>query len=110
MKKLIVLAALLLSVVSAQATSYSIGFIWDVSNDPSVTGYNFYCSPTNVQPFTNVGSTNTNTFTISLDLTNSNQYCAVTAYNEYGLESVYSNIVTINKAVKPLPPTNYKRK
>lgn len=106
MKKLLALLLFVPTIASAA----SISFTWDANTEPNLSGYKLYCSPTNVQPFTLVSSTITNSITSNINVESSIQYCAVTAYNDYNLESVYSNVVTLQKMVVPAAPVTFKKK
>ncbi len=77
---------------------------WDVSPDPTVTGYRMYRS-LGTSAFTAVGTTAANvaTFTTTFD-TNQVSRFYVVAYNASNIESLPSNIVTNTPNVTP-PPT-----
>ena len=79
---------------------------WDPNTDSNLTGYKVYYAFTNVQPFSGTGATQgasgaiiipqgTNTATLSGLDPSKPTYFAVTAFNNQGAESGYSNIVSI---------------
>jgi len=84
---------------------------WDAEIDPAVTGYKvYYQSDSSAQPYQGTGATqgpspvdaqNQTMATIGgLDPAHA-YYFAVTAYNASGLESAYSNLVTVPELVPP---------
>ena len=111
MKKFLLTSILLLTATITFAASIptTVSFMWDASPEPNVVLYKLYCSPTNVQPYTFVGSTNLTTITTTLDL-GTFEYCAATASNDYGLESVYSNVVTLYPFLPPAAPKTVHKK
>ncbi|OFZ19110.1 MAG: hypothetical protein A2X94_10195 [Bdellovibrionales bacterium GWB1_55_8] len=98
------LAALLLFQWNAASAS-SVILEWDPSTDSDLAGYNvYYQADSSAIPFQGVGATNgaapinggnTTTYTIDGLEDDHVYYFAVTAYNSAGLESVYSNIISI---------------
>ncbi len=107
MKKLLVLAILLITSSSVFASTTTLS--WDPSPSPGVVGYKIYYSTSNTQPYEGTGAIEGNSpidvgDVLSADindLLNENKYYfAVTAYDAEGHESVYSNIV----AREPLIP------
>ena len=105
---LIIIALVPMSIYSA-AIPTSVVFQWDPNTETDIVGYKLYCSTSSVQPFTLIGSTNLTSLTVTIDLSTP-QYCAVTAYNSYGLESDYSNVVIAPAYIKPMSPKNFKRR
>lgn len=114
MKKFIIAALLLISAATAQAKPVT--FQWDANTEPDLVGYKLYCkaapAPTynTTPPFILVGATNVTTLTADLDITIDAQNCAVTAYNDSGLESGYSNVVVIYPFVPPAAPKGLRKK
>ena len=108
MKRFLILAILTLA-MQAQAASVSIE--WDPSPSSNVAGYTIYYGP--------ASRGYTGTVDVGLALrgevqgigTNGNAYFAITAYNEYGNESEYSEEAVWDVEgylVKPLPPGKVK--
>ena len=93
--RFIVFVLVLLTVVSAHA--FNISLQWDASPSSNVAGYKIYWDtrPNAFRNYSNVG----NALTVTLNnLDNSKTYWfAATAYNGSSLESVYSNIVDVNR-------------
>lgn len=98
------LLAVILS--SFAVSAFEVNLAWDPSTDPEVTGaIVYYGNASRNYPWhTNVG--NVTRATVQ-GLTNGLTYFfAVTATNSAGLESDYSNEVSTNLQVKPMPFTN----
>src|SRR5688572_13367984 len=78
---------------------------WDANTEPGVAGYNLYAGVTSggYGSFVSVG--NQTSYTVT-GLANGTFYFAVTAYNAYGVESGFSNelSVTINVPSDTTPP------
>jgi len=107
MKKLIITLILFLFLTtSAFATTVSL--IWDNNTESDLAGYNVWMSNTMVQPFNKIGTCTVNAFTTGslAQPPNSTLYFAVTAFNTGGLESSYSNIVTVER-VSPSKPAPF---
>ena len=79
---------------------------WDPNTETNLTGYKVYYANTNVQPFQGTGAAQgvsgsilvpkgTQTATLSGLDTSKAVFFAVTAYNNQGAESGYSNIVSV---------------
>ena len=79
---------------------------WDAPNCTNViTNYNIYYGVASLI-YTNSISVNTNlTGTVSNLILNTTYYFAATAFDESGLESIYSNEVSTNTPSPPLPPS-----
>ena len=103
MKKFIIAALLLSSVTSVHAATTSVSFTWDAPTETNVVSYKLYCLTSATPPFTLVGASNSIGITVNLDATTLSNYCAVTAVNDWGLESDYSNVVRLYPNVKPAP-------
>lgn len=84
----------------------AVTFLWDANTEEDLAGYKLYCS-TDAVNYSLIGATNETTITVTLGLSKG-AYCAVTAYNNYGLESAYSNIVRIYPMVTPGSPKNVR--
>jgi hypothetical protein len=108
--------------LASQATCFATNasLQWNASTDTSVTGYKvYYQADSSTQPFNGTGATNgsspvnvsnVTSATISgLDPSHSYSF-AVTAYNASGVESSYSNVVSIAETQPPTvsitSPTN----
>ena len=117
MKRLIIiLTTLILLEITLSAHAATVLLKWDAVKDNSLAGYKVYYSNTNIQPFAGTGAdqgsspilinAGMETATISaLDPTKI-YYFAVTAINTQGMESVYSNIVTV--PAFPIAPANVR--
>ena len=106
MKSFLVGLCLLIPVV---AFALDITFTWTPNVDEGLAGYKLYCSGNSTKPFTFMKSTTTTSITVSLPIETVKQYCAVTAYNDYNLESDYSNTVILYKLTKPVKPVGFIR-
>ena len=107
MRTLIITILLLDLAVCAHAADVKLQ--WDPNTESDLAGYRLYQKADSaVPPFTKVQEIPKGTTTASVPgLDSSHSYSfAVTAYNSAGLESAYSNIVTIPAA--PLPPNGLK--
>ena len=93
-------------VIAGYSFAGTVQLTWDPNTETNLTGYKVYYANTNVQPFQGTGAAQgasgsilipkgTQTATLSaLDPTHP-YFFAVTAYNNQGAESTYSNIVSI---------------
>ena len=117
MKKLIMLGILMMALALPNICgAMTVVLQWDQVVDANLQGYKCYYSTSNIQPFTGTGATQgpsptviakgTTTCTLGgLDSTKQ-YYFAVTAYNNAGMESLYSNIVTV--PAWPISPVNLR--
>ena len=107
MKPLIL--TLLFLIVSVCAHAADVKLQWDANTESDLAGYRLYQKADSVvPPFTKVQDLPKGTTTADvtgLDSAHSYSF-AVTAYNTAGLESAYSNIVTIPAA--PMAPGSLK--
>ena len=107
MRTVILVVCLLALAVCAHAADVKLQ--WDPNTESDLEGYRLYQKADSaVPPFTKVQEIPKGTTTASvtgLDSTHSYSF-AVTAYNTEGLESAYSNIVTVPAA--PLAPAGLK--
>ena len=95
--------------VAGPALATDVTLTWDPNTETDLAGYRLYQKADSVvPPFVKVQDIPKGTTTASVTgLDSSHSYSfAVTAYNTAGLESAYSNIVTIPAA--PLAPGNLK--
>ena len=107
-----VLAAIFSFGVAATSNASDFELTWDPSPDTSVVGYKvYYQADSVVQPFQGYGSVDGAapinvgsgvTTTIRGLTPGHTYYFAVTAYDDSGTESVYSNVITLDA---PLPST-----
>jgi hypothetical protein len=100
---------LLLLLVPTAALAASVTFTWDANSEANIVNYKLYCATVTTPPYTWVATTNTVTITAPLDVSILSNYCAVTAVNDWGLESDYSNTVRVFPNVKPATPKNFRR-
>lgn len=104
MRTLIITILMLTIAVCAHATDVTLQ--WDANTEADLAGYRVYQgSGSNPATFTRVQQVAATTATIK-GLDNSSHSFAVTAYNAAGMESAYSNIVTIPAA--PIAPGGLK--
>ena len=118
--KIILFLVMLLCLLAGQNTCFaeSVSLTWDANSESNLGGYKvYYKADSSALPFDGVGAVegvspvdahNLTTATISgLDPAQT-YYFAVTAYDTSGLESPYSNIVTVPAsappAASPIPP------
>ena len=109
-----VLAVIFSVSVNSTSMAADVQLEWDPSPDASVAGYKvYYQADSPAQPFQGTDSAegaapvdvqNQATATITGLDPEHTYYFAVTAYNSSGVESVYSNVVTIEPAPVPPPP------
>ena len=103
------LLTICLLVLSVCANAADVTLTWDPNTETDLAGYRVYQKQDSaVSPFTRVQEIPKGTETttvLNLDSTHSYSF-AVTAYNTAGLESAYSNIVTIPAA--PIAPNGLK--
>jgi hypothetical protein len=104
-KKLLnaVLAAILSIWMCTSSNASSVGLQWDPNAEPDLAGYRVYYSSdsSTIAASTPIDVQKETTATISgLDPDKTYSF-AVTAYNSAGLESSFSNIVTIDEQVPP---------
>ena len=107
MKPLIL--TLLFLIVSVCAHAADVKLQWDPNTETDLAGYRLYQKTDSAEPpFTKIQDIPKGTQTANVTgLDSSHSYSfAVTAYNTAGLESAYSNIVTIPAA--PIAPGNLK--
>lgn len=99
----------LVLLVAGPALAADVTLTWDPNTETGLAGYRLYQKADSaVPPFTKVQEIQKGTTTASvtgLDPAHSYSF-AVTAYNSAGLESAYSNIVTIPAA--PIAPAGLK--
>jgi len=91
--------------LAGTAHAYTVTLQWDANTDTDLAGYKLYYAIANVQPFTGTGATQGVSPVIIPKGTQIGSlagldpakpyFFAVTAYNTSGLESAYSNIVTV---------------
>lgn len=104
MRTLILTILLLALAVCAHAADVTLK--WDANTEADLAGYRVYQgSGSNPTTFTRVQQVAATTATIK-GLDNSSHSFVVTAYNTAGMESAYSNIVTIPAA--PVAPNGLK--
>lgn len=107
MRTLIITILMLTIAVCAHAADVTL--TWDANTESDLAGYRVYQKQDSaVPPFARVQEIQKGTTTASvtgLDPSHSHSF-AVTAYNTAGMESAYSNIVTIPAA--PLTPGGLK--
>ena len=109
MRTLILSIIALVLIIAGPALAADVKLTWDANTESDLAGYRLYQkADSTVPPFVKVQDIPKGTQTanvISLDPSHSYSF-AVTAYNTAGLESSYSNIVTIPAA--PLAPGSLK--
>ena len=96
-------------IISVCAHAADVQLTWDANTETDLAGYRLYQKADSaVPPFVKVQDISKGTQTASVTgLDSSHSYSfAVTAYNTAGLESSYSNIVTIPAA--PMAPGSLK--
>jgi len=104
--KLFIKIGLVVMLLAGTAHAYTVTLQWDAVTDLDLAGYKMYYANANVQPFTGTGATQGASGTITIPKGTQTgslagldpakpYYFAITAYNTSGVESVYSNIVTI---------------
>lgn len=102
------LLTICLLVLSVCANAADVTLTWDANTESDLAGYRVYQGiGSNLVTFTlvqEVAAPTTSATIRGLDTTSHS--FAVTAYNTAGLESAYSNIVTVPAA--PLPPATLK--
>ena len=104
MRTLFFTAALLALAFTAYAADVTLQ--WDANTEADLAGYRVYQgSGSNPTTFTRVQQVAATTATIK-GLDNTSHSFAVTAYNTAGMESAYSNVVTIPAA--PIAPGGLK--
>ena len=104
MKALLLTICLLALAFTAHAADVTL--TWDANTETDLAGYRVYQgNGGDLGTFTRVQQVAATTATIK-GLDNTSHSFAVTAYNTAGMESAYSNIVTIPAA--PLVPGNLK--
>ena len=104
MRTLFFTAALLALAFTAYAADVTLA--WDANTESNLAGYRVYQGTgSNPTTFTRVQQVAATTATIK-GLDNTSHSFAVTAYNTAGMESEYSNIVTVPAA--PKVPGNLK--
>ena len=104
MRTLIITILLLAIAVCAYAADVTLQ--WDANTEVDLAGYRVYQGAgSNPATFTRVQQVAATTATIK-GLDNSSHSFAVTAYNTAGMESAYSNVVTIPAA--PIAPGGLK--
>lgn len=115
MKRMLI-TSFLSVLLATSAMASTVVLTWDANTDATLAGYKVYYSLVNTQPFAGTGATQgaapvmiakgTTTATLSgLDSTKA-YFFAVTAYNTQGMESVYSNIVSV--PAFPVAPANVR--
>jgi len=104
-------ALVLVLIGNATCFATTVTLQWGADSDSTVTGYKvYYQANSGTTPFTGTGATqgaspidvkNVTTTTVSgLNSANS-YYFAITAYNASGVESAYSNIVSVSEMAPP---------
>ena len=112
-KLLVVVAVLLLvNVASAQSSTNKVyakvGLAWDPSPSTNVVGYNIYHGVAS-RTYTNViNAANNLTCTVSNLVRGTTYYFAATAYDNWGLESDYSEELSYTVPLPPVPPENLR--
>ncbi|WP_224957108.1 Ig-like domain-containing protein [Geomonas subterranea] len=107
-----VLAAILsMGAMTASASASSVSLAWDPSSDATVVGYKVYYQPdSQTTPFQGPAPVDVQSLTAAtidnLDPSHSYSF-AVTAYDVDGIESDYSNIVTVVESVPPATAITY---
>lgn len=104
MKKMLALAFILLMPVLCQAADISLA--WDASPTPTVTRYKVYWGPSSRTYTQLVVIGNQTAYTVT-GLTTGTWYFAVTAADDIGNESDYSNEVHANIGGTVAPPPNF---
>jgi fibronectin type 3 domain-containing protein len=115
--KILIFFTMTLLFMAGNSTSFAatVTLSWDANNEPDLRGYKvYYKADSPLLPFNGVGAAeglspvdahNQTTATINgLDLSRT-YYFAVTAYDTSGLESAYSNIVTVLHSAPPAVKT-----
>lgn len=105
MKKLFIaiLTVCFLAMASLACAGLSVEFAWTANTEPDLAGYNMYRSETDGGPYTKIGSSTTTGYTDSTVEFDIMYYWVVTAFDEAGNESGYSNQVS-NMTETPPPP------
>ena len=109
MRTLILSIIALVLIIAGSALAADVKLQWDPNTETDLAGYRLYQKTDSAEPpFTKIQDIPKGTQTANVTgLNSSHSYSfAVTAYNTAGLESAYSNIVTIPAA--PLAPGNLK--
>jgi fibronectin type 3 domain-containing protein len=109
MKKLVFTVLFLISCLSVSAAELAL--IWDANSEPDLAGYKVYRGTTSRQytKVADLGLVTTYSETVSVPEDKvTTFYYAVTAFDDSGLESDYSNEVfkTFDTRVPPQPPKN----
>ena len=110
MKKLMLYTAVLM-LVAVTAYAMVTNLAWDANTEPDLAGYKLYQStvgPTG--PFVYVKTISKGTLTAATaDLADGTYWWVLTAYDNSGNESGYSNVVTRTiDTVAPAPPQNFR--
>ena len=100
--------------LAGQATCFAtnVALQWNPNTDANLAGYKvYYQADSSTTPFNGTGSpmdvSNQTTATVSNLDPGSTYYFAVTAYDTSGVESTYSNIVTVPESVPPTVSLSY---
>lgn len=106
---------LLITAIPTSGISATVFLQWDPSTEADAAGYKvYYQAGSSAVPFEGSGATegsapidvgNTTMATVSGLAPESSFYFAVTAYDNYGIESVYSNVIFLPAVTDTLPPT-----
>ena len=91
----------------------SVTLAWDASPDATVTGYRIYLGPSTGNYTNSIAVGNTLTATLTNLLQGTRYYFAATAYDNSGVESVFSNevnyqIPVTTNTIPPVSPTNVR--
>ena len=103
MRRLILTAIFILATATFAWAGLSVEFEWTANTEPDLAGYNMYRSLADGGPYQKIGSTTTPGYvdnTVEFDVV---YYWVVTAFDEDGNESGYSNQVS-NITETPAPP------
>jgi hypothetical protein len=117
MKKIIILAVAIaiFSIAVVHAAQYNITFSWDKNSEPDLSGYKLYQSEASGtyinDPVADIAK-DANIYTLPLVINNTNmQYFVLTAYDNYGNESGYSNeVVFVPDNTPPGAPVLFNSK
>ena len=98
-----IMAVCFLAVASVAGAGMNVTLEWSPNSEPDLAGYNIYRSLTDGGPYSKLGSVVNTTYTDSTTEFDIKYYWVVTAFDNEGNESGYSNQVS-NMTETPPPP------